>query len=66
MTLLGNEVVITHDFPEMIGTKYFTVGRNQGHLTITVIFVQQFYSFQPVFSFIPRRHWAELPSLLCS
>ena len=27
MTLLGNEVVITHDFPEMIGTKYFTVGR---------------------------------------
>ena len=27
MTLLGHEVVITHDFPEMIGTKYFTVGR---------------------------------------
>ena len=27
MTLLGNEVVITHDFPEIIGKKYFTVGR---------------------------------------
>lgn len=60
MTLLGNEVVITHDFPEMIGTKYFTVGReprssdNNCNICSTV-----YYSFSTSLLIYPmRRHWA--------
>lgn len=59
MALLGNEVVITSNFPEIIGTKYFTVGRElRGHLIITVIFVQQFHRFNQSSHLPHETHWA--------